>query len=43
LVIADGQIVENGSPNALLAQPDSHFSTMVRADSAFTLAQMQEA
>jgi ATP-binding cassette subfamily B protein len=42
LVIADGQIVENGPPEALLAQPGSYFAAMVRADSAFALAQMQE-
>jgi len=42
VVVADGQIVENGPPDALLAQPDSHFAAMVRADSAFALAQMQE-
>jgi ABC-type multidrug transport system fused ATPase/permease subunit len=37
VVIADGQIVENGPPDALLATPGSHFAAMVRADSAFTL------
>jgi ABC-type multidrug transport system fused ATPase/permease subunit len=43
VVVADGQIVENGPPGALLAQPGSHFAAMVRADSAFTLAQLEEA
>jgi ABC-type multidrug transport system fused ATPase/permease subunit len=38
LVIADGRIVENGTPDELLADPDSHFAAMVRADSAFALA-----
>src|SRR4029079_3602076 len=38
LVIADGRIVENGAPDELLADPDSHFAAMVRADSAFALA-----
>jgi ATP-binding cassette subfamily B protein len=38
VVIADGRVVENGPPDVLLAQPDSHFATMVRADSAFALA-----
>jgi ABC-type multidrug transport system fused ATPase/permease subunit len=38
VVIADGRIVENGMPDELLAEPDSHFAAMVRADSAFALA-----
>ncbi len=38
VVIADGRIVENGTPDDPLARPDSHFAEMVRADSAFALA-----
>ena len=35
VVVSDGVIAEQGSPNALLNDPDSRFSAMVRADSAF--------
>jgi ABC-type multidrug transport system fused ATPase/permease subunit len=38
VVLADGRIAEDGPPGELLAQPDSHFAAMVRADSALTLA-----
>jgi ABC-type multidrug transport system fused ATPase/permease subunit len=38
VVIADGRVVESGPPDELLAQPDSHFATMVRTDSAVVLA-----
>lgn len=38
VVIADGRVVESGLPDELLAQPDSHFAAMVRADSAVALA-----
>ncbi|HEU5014916.1 MAG TPA: ABC transporter ATP-binding protein, partial [Roseiflexaceae bacterium] len=38
VVIADGCVVESGPPDELLAQPDSHFATMVRTDSAVVLA-----
>src|SRR5215211_500171 len=31
VVVTDGRIVENGSPDALLAQPDSHFAAMMQA------------
>ena len=35
LVVAGGQIVEQGAPAALLANAESRFSAMVRADNAF--------
>jgi ATP-binding cassette, subfamily B, bacterial len=38
VVLAHGRIVEDGPPGELLAQPDSHFAAMIRADSALTLA-----
>jgi len=38
VVIAGGRIAEQGTPDELLADPDSHFSAMLRADSAFALA-----
>jgi ATP-binding cassette subfamily B protein len=38
IVIAGGRIAEQGPPDQLLADPDSHFAAMVRADSAFALA-----
>src|SRR5829696_2652829 len=38
VVIANGRIAEQGSPDQLLADPDSHFAAMLRADSAFALA-----
>jgi len=38
VVIADGRIAEQGTPDQLLADPASHFSAMLRADSAFALA-----
>ena len=38
VVLAQGRIVEDGPPGELLAQPDSHFAAMIRADSALTLA-----
>ena len=38
IVMHDGRIVEDGQPGALMAQPDSHFAAMIRADSAFALA-----
>nr|MBA3468145.1 hypothetical protein [Herpetosiphonaceae bacterium] len=34
IIIAAGQIVEDGAPDALLRDPASHFSAMVQADSA---------
>ena len=43
VAVADGRIAEQGPPDVLLARPDSHFSAMVRADSAFALAHMQAA
>lgn len=39
IVMRDGQIVEQGAPHELLQRTDSHFAAMVRADSAFTLAE----
>lgn len=41
IVIHEGRIVENDAPHALLAQPDSQFAAMVRADSAFALAEAE--
>ena len=38
VVIAGGRIAEQGTPDELLADPDSHFTAMLRADSAFALA-----
>ena len=38
IVMREGRIVEHGAPRELLARPDSHFAAMVRADSAFALA-----
>ncbi|MDQ2995565.1 MAG: ABC transporter ATP-binding protein/permease [Chloroflexota bacterium] len=38
VVIANGRIAEQGTPDELLANPDSHFTAMLRADSAFALA-----
>jgi ABC-type multidrug transport system fused ATPase/permease subunit len=38
VVIANGRIAEQGSPDGLLADPSSHFTAMLRADSAFALA-----
>jgi ATP-binding cassette subfamily B protein len=38
VVIAGGRIAEQGTPDELMADPDSHFSAMLRADSAFALA-----
>ena len=38
VVIANGRIAEQGTPDELLADPDSHFAAMLRADSAFALA-----
>lgn len=38
VVIANGCIAEQGSPDELLADPNSHFTAMLRADSAFALA-----
>jgi len=38
VVIAGGRIAEQGSPDELLANPNSHFAAMLRADSAFALA-----
>jgi ABC-type multidrug transport system fused ATPase/permease subunit len=35
VIVAEGRIVEQGNPDALLAQPNSRFGAMVRADSAF--------
>jgi ABC-type multidrug transport system fused ATPase/permease subunit len=43
VVIGDGQILESGPPAELLARPDSHFAAMVRLDSAFALAHLQQA
>jgi ABC-type multidrug transport system fused ATPase/permease subunit len=37
VVVAGGQIVENGPPMELLANPDGYFAQMVRADSVFVL------
>jgi ABC-type multidrug transport system fused ATPase/permease subunit len=37
-VIAGGRIAEHGTPDELLADPNSHFTAMLRADSAFALA-----
>ena len=41
VIVADGQIVENGTPDELLADADSHFSAMVRADTIFTIEQAE--
>jgi ABC-type multidrug transport system fused ATPase/permease subunit len=38
VVIAGGRIAEQGTPDELLADPNSHFTAMLRADSAFALA-----
>ena len=38
VVIANGRIAEQGTPDQLLADPNSHFTAMLRADSAFALA-----
>ena len=38
VVLAGGQIVEQGTPATLLADPHSHFAAMVRANSALILA-----
>ncbi len=38
VVIANGRIAEQGAPDELMADPDSHFAAMLRADSAFALA-----
>jgi ATP-binding cassette subfamily B protein len=38
VVIANGRIAEQGTPDELLADPASHFTAMLRADSAFALA-----
>ena len=38
VVITNGRIAEQGSPDELLADPNSHFTAMLRADSAFALA-----
>jgi ATP-binding cassette subfamily B protein len=38
VVITGGRIAEQGTPDELLANPDSHFTAMLRADSAFALA-----
>ena len=38
LVLSGGRIAEQGSPEELMADPDSHFAAMLRADSAFALA-----
>jgi ATP-binding cassette subfamily B protein len=38
VVIAAGRIAEQGSPDELLADPNSHFAGMLRAESAFALA-----
>jgi len=38
VVVVGGRIAEQGPPDELLADPDSHFATMLRADSAFALA-----
>ncbi len=35
VVVVDGRIIEQGAPDALLANPNSRFAAMVRADSAF--------
>jgi ATP-binding cassette subfamily B protein len=32
LIMSEGRIVEDGAPADLLARPDSHFATLVRAD-----------
>lgn len=37
VVIAGGRVIENGAPNELMQQPDSHFAAMLRAESAFVL------
>jgi ATP-binding cassette, subfamily B, bacterial len=37
VVIANGRIAEQGPPDELLADPESHFAAMVRADSAFAM------
>jgi ABC-type multidrug transport system fused ATPase/permease subunit len=38
VVIDGGRIAEQGTPDELLSDPNSHFSAMLRADSAFALA-----
>jgi ABC-type multidrug transport system fused ATPase/permease subunit len=43
IVVADGRIVEDGTPGELLARPGGHFAAMVRADSAFALAGERDA
>ncbi|KPV50206.1 hypothetical protein SE17_28335 [Kouleothrix aurantiaca] len=43
VVVADGRIVEDGTPGELLARPGGHFAAMVRADSAFALAGERDA
>ena len=42
VIVANGSIVEQGPPDALLADPDSHFAAMVRADSAFAIATVED-
>lgn len=42
VVVAGGRIAEQGRPDELLALRDGHFAAMVRADSAFALAQAPE-
>ena len=37
LIMADGQIIEDGAPAELLAQPTSHFAAMLRAESDMAL------
>jgi ATP-binding cassette subfamily B protein len=37
VIVADGRIVEQGTPDDLLARPDTRFSGMVRADSVFAV------
>jgi ABC-type multidrug transport system fused ATPase/permease subunit len=39
LVVGDGRVVEQGHPDALLADPGSRFAAMVRADSMFVGAE----
>jgi ABC-type multidrug transport system fused ATPase/permease subunit len=41
VIVVDGRIVENDAPDQLLADPDSYFSAMVRADSIFAVEQTE--
>lgn len=42
VVVADGRIIEQGAPDDLLSDSETHFSRMVRADSIFTIEVVEE-